>query len=950
MPETSDLLSTLNRFAEVLQTEKKPWDVLRELVELVRDYANAAHAKVLVVQREGGQPGLEQLCRTDDPSSFSRKIVPISQVGLANWVVKNQMWLVVPEVPADWPAKSVPFPTHAGQPGRAKVLVQEEVWAEFGDRFNIQGAVDRVRHSDNEHTMLFVPLGGENGTAGVLALWRDRTGSARPKLASFAVTDALAVLEVAPFLAAACQLVLQQRALEDELEAVKELSQRLYDAKTLGAAYIAIAEGLGRLGGASHAILLQADPDRSGYLYHRATWSAKATDFRISDRLQGLHLQIPPESGLSWKEHCCEQINWLFKKLPGPRPIATPARVLAVDNSNPEKMVAALLDSEVSFAQPRFFAGHRSHEVGLSFLRSANAMLPNHLQTYASQCLEELSLTETLSGWGPSQLLEKAAELLHNATGASATLVYSGPGAALGITSTTPKNDKFLGREISANSLARRCVEEKKSIRVVDTSDPTDERVRVLDLARLEETRKSYGWERIRSWVVSPVIDRGRCVGVLEFLTADRDGFLGKDHEGLATALAKRAAWEIRKLNRRLQIDSLNRLANELTDVRGAALGARIVRELETWASQYLRPDVAIALFTRISADRRLVDAKSLSVSDDLAGKLSQLSKNLNSSPGTWDAGSKVPLEGGESFLLPQALAAFPLQLPGRKTMQGHLMLLHERLFTEEEREAAQEATREISIVLQSERLNRYWQEQTGRFRHAVIGPVQGLQSTALDLVDELLELKPSIETREAIDSLRNEILKETELIRIWRNNERLYTSEKVEIRPRWQPFQNVFDRCLKRAAPLFVERRVRLQSNWQPSGQAHFSFDEAGLDLVLSNLLDNARKYAFADTAVTVSFESTSTEVILSVEDIGHRIPRKLDEKIYDVNARLDWEYPFRTIEGQGLGLPMARAIVEAHGGTISHQSFRYLRGWSESTTQYGVRFLVKLPISRKV
>src|SRR6185295_11865411 len=481
-----ELLPTLNRFAEVLQTEKKPWDILRELAELVRDYTRAEHAKVLVVQRELGRPGLEQLCRTDDPVSFARKVVPITEVGLSNWVVTHQKWLVVPVVPSEWPVKTtVLFPVLAGRAGEGEVE-SFEVRAEHEIRFKSSEAIDSESRGDDEHTMLLVPLGGEEGAAGVLALWRNRAEPGQSNPTSFVAADTVAVLDVAPFLSAACQLVLQQRALADELEAVKELSKGLHEAKRLGAAYQAIAAGVGRLGGAAHALLLHPDPDRPGHLYHRATWSAEGQDSRVATKLQGLHVHIPEEGKTRWKEAACEQIQRILDELPRTRLIVSPSRVLAAHENNPGEMVALFLDRDSSLLRRRYFASHRSHEVGRSFLGSASAMLPKHLQTYAYQLLEELGTAETTSDSGPDQLLEKAAELLHGATGASATLVYSGPATKLQIASATPKNPRLVGRDIGATSLTQRCVEEKKPIRVVDTGDPTDERVSKLDHQRLE--------------------------------------------------------------------------------------------------------------------------------------------------------------------------------------------------------------------------------------------------------------------------------------------------------------------------------------------------------------------------------------------------------------------------------------------------------------------------------
>ena len=135
------------------------------------------------------------------------------------------------------------------------------------------------------------------------------------------------------------------------------------------------------------------------------------------------------------------------------------------------------------------------------------------------------------------------------------------------------------------------------------------------------------------------------------------------------------------------------------------------------------------------------------------------------------------------------------------------------------------------------------------------------------------------------------------------------------------------------------------MHSAWRPYGQVRFAFDEEGIDLVLSNLLDNAVKYSFKETDINVGLVVEQHRARLWVHNVGHRIPERLNEQIYKVSKRLDWDDPFRSIEGQGLGLPMAKAIVEAHGGEIRHSSRRWLKGRRKETEPYKVRFTVELP-----
>ncbi|MGD2103662.1 MAG: ATP-binding protein, partial [Anaerolineae bacterium] len=103
----------------------------------------------------------------------------------------------------------------------------------------------------------------------------------------------------------------------------------------------------------------------------------------------------------------------------------------------------------------------------------------------------------------------------------------------------------------------------------------------------------------------------------------------------------------------------------------------------------------------------------------------------------------------------------------------------------------------------------------------------------------------------------------------------------------------------------------------------------------VLRNLLDNAVKYSPDGGLVVARGELTETEVIVSVADQGVGISpehlNRLFEKFFRVDSGLDHH-----IVGSGLGLPISRTIIEAHGGRI----------WAESAVGQGSTFYFTLPL----
>ncbi len=117
---------------------------------------------------------------------------------------------------------------------------------------------------------------------------------------------------------------------------------------------------------------------------------------------------------------------------------------------------------------------------------------------------------------------------------------------------------------------------------------------------------------------------------------------------------------------------------------------------------------------------------------------------------------------------------------------------------------------------------------------------------------------------------------------------------------------------------------------------------DRAFLRMALVNLLDNAVKYSPAGSTIHVSLHIVGSDigpaqfVELAIQDQGPGIPEGAQERVFDRFYRLD-EARSRDSGGFGLGLPIARWAVEAHGGSIN----------VKSSFPTGAIFCMKLPIA---
>jgi len=163
--------------------------------------------------------------------------------------------------------------------------------------------------------------------------------------------------------------------------------------------------------------------------------------------------------------------------------------------------------------------------------------------------------------------------------------------------------------------------------------------------------------------------------------------------------------------------------------------------------------------------------------------------------------------------------------------------------------------------------------------------------------------------------------------------------SGKLELRKRPMDVVEAVGVALETSRPLLAsaqhEVRVRL-----PDEPLVVEGDPVRLAQVFSNLLNNAARYTGARGHVGIEARVEGHEVMVAVEDDGRGIPEEMLERVFEPFMQVD-SGATRMHGGLGLGLALARRLVELHGGSIHAES---------AGTGRGSRFVVRLPAAPDV
>jgi hypothetical protein len=162
-------------------------------------------------------------------------------------------------------------------------------------------------------------------------------------------------------------------------------------------------------------------------------------------------------------------------------------------------------------------------------------------------------------------------------------------------------------------------------------------------------------------------------------------------------------------------------------------------------------------------------------------------------------------------------------------------------------------------------------------------------------------------------------------------------TSGKIALRRDLVDLNDIVLRAVEAARPLIESKHHELTITTAADAMT-VNGDTTRLSQVLVNLLNNAAKYTPDRGHIWMTVSRERDEAVVSVRDNGIGIPEHLLPKVFELFAQGDRSLA-RSEGGLGIGLTLARRLVNMHAGTIAVKSAGVNRG---------AEFIVRLPLAR--
>lgn len=237
-----------------------------------------------------------------------------------------------------------------------------------------------------------------------------------------------------------------------------------------------------------------------------------------------------------------------------------------------------------------------------------------------------------------------------------------------------------------------------------------------------------------------------------------------------------------------------------------------------------------------------------------------------------------------------------------------------ERKQAEEER--AQLLVREQAARSEAEAANRTKDEFLATLSHELRTPLTSILGWTHLLRSGNL---PPDSTESALETIERNAKAQSQLIDDLLDVSRIITGNiRIEVGP--VEVSSIIEAAINSVRPAALAKNIEVQLNLDPATGPVLG-DASRLQQIVWNLFSNAVKFTPAGGRVGVSLGRTDSLVEIIVEDTGRGIPAEFLPHVFDRFRQADGTTT-RTQGGLGLGLAIARHLVELHGGSIHAES----------------------------
>jgi two-component system sensor histidine kinase KdpD len=181
-------------------------------------------------------------------------------------------------------------------------------------------------------------------------------------------------------------------------------------------------------------------------------------------------------------------------------------------------------------------------------------------------------------------------------------------------------------------------------------------------------------------------------------------------------------------------------------------------------------------------------------------------------------------------------------------------------------------------------------------------------------------------------NQIRQQVLSTTRLVNNLLDMARIQSGG-FNLRKEWQSLEEITGSTLRLQEITLSPHHIEVDI---PADLPLIYCDASLIERVLSNLLENAHKYAGVNANIGIKAQQKDDWLAVEVWDSGPGIPAGTERQIFDKFSRGEQE---SAVPGVGLGLAICHAIIDVHGGRI----------WAENRPQGGARFCFLLPLEKQ-